>query len=42
MKEFAWPDQNKIFKVSDSFSKGRPRNTWNEVASKKESHQGFS
>ena len=34
MKEIAWSGQNKIFKVSGSFSRGRPRNTWNKVTSK--------
>ena len=42
MKEIAWSGQNIIFKVSSSFSRERPRNTWNEVTSKKESHQGFN
>ena len=42
MKEIAWSGQNKIFKVSDSFSRGQPRNAWNEVTIKKEKHQGFS
>ena len=42
MKEIAWSGQNKIFKVSGSSSRGRPRNTWNEVTGKNESHQGLS
>ena len=42
MKEIAWSCQNKFFKVSGSFSRGRPRTTWNEVKSEKESPQGFS
>ena len=31
VKESAWPSKCRTFKVSDSFPRGRPRKTWNEV-----------
>ena len=42
MKEIPSSGKNIIFKVSGSFPRGSPRNTWNEVTSKKQSHQGSS